>query len=284
MRSEQLRDVIAPHLRSDIELDIRGISRSRMPSRSVLDWISRHDLVIMTKRVGYTQSQKTIEAIRETGVRVGIDHVDGKLDDLANLEAFDFHVIASMDGTKAFSVGHPNRPVFHIAHHADPRVPMAVSRDKTEAVYFGNPSHLYIPAGIEPRVTVLQAAHQRDAERSVGKLSAYNLHYAIRPDRETTHPGQFRPFTKGFNAAAGGANVIAQRGTADAVYYLGEDYPYLVNAANDAEVTTAFDHAAESYGSAEWRRGLETMRHVRNEVGPANIALQFSQMVNAALN
>lgn len=87
----------------------------------------------------------------------------------------------------------------------------------------------------------------------------YNCHLSVR------EPGPeflYKPNCKVSTAAACGANLITTRDES-AVELLGEDYPYYVASAAEADVIAGIEKARATFGGPEWLSGLETMRAVR---------------------
>jgi hypothetical protein len=61
------------------------------------------------------------------------------------------------------------------------------------------------------------------------------------------------------------------QGGSDARYYLGSDYPYILKDETLNSVLEMIDYAKASFGGAEWQRGLEIMKSVRQRCEPAQI-------------
>jgi hypothetical protein len=86
----------------------------------------------------------------------------------------------------------------------------------------------------------------------------FNCHLSLRkPGREML----YKPNCKVSTAAACEANLITTR-DASTVELLGEDYPYYCEPTRES-VQAAVERARSSFGSADWDRGLERMRAVR---------------------
>jgi uncharacterized protein YqeY len=109
--------------------------------------------------------------------------------------------------------------------------------------------------------------------RIIGSLPNYNLHYAVR--HSTQRRGEaYTPFTKGFTAAVCRANILVNRQVDDAIEFLGDDYPYMVQQLDETEIMDMLDHAVAGYGSAEWRTARKIMQSVEARTNPAAIAQQ----------
>ena len=86
----------------------------------------------------------------------------------------------------------------------------------------------------------------------------FNCHLSVRePGREFL----YKPNCKVSTAAAVGANLVTTRDVST-VELLGEDYPFYCEPERGS-ILAAIERARSAFGSAEWRRGLERMRRVR---------------------
>gem|GEM_PF-1151248 len=86
----------------------------------------------------------------------------------------------------------------------------------------------------------------------------FNCHLSVRePGREFL----YKPNCKVSTAAAAGANLVTTRDVST-VELLGEDYPFYCEPERGS-ILAAIERARSAFGSAEWRRGLERMRRVR---------------------
>ena len=86
----------------------------------------------------------------------------------------------------------------------------------------------------------------------------FNCHLSVRePGREFL----YKPNCKVSTAAACEANLVTTR-DASTVELLGEDYPFYCEPERGS-ILAAIERARSSFGSPEWRRGLERMRRVR---------------------
>ncbi|PWE28770.1 hypothetical protein DDZ14_18780 [Maritimibacter sp. 55A14] len=93
--------------------------------------------------------------------------------------------------------------------------------------YIGDLQNALIPPGISDEVERVDVSYARDFTRSLARIGGFTLHYGVRPLPMSTSPGarQYKPFTKGFTAAACASNILVNREADDAVALLGDDYP-----------------------------------------------------------
>lgn len=105
----------------------------------------------------------------------------------------------------------------------------------------------------------------------------------MRPGSQTAHGIErgYKPFTKGFTAAACNANILVNRDVDDAVEMLGSDYPFLTDPTPES-ITETFRLAQDSYGGPIWRDALNRMEVMRATVEPTALARQLAEIVNRA--
>ncbi|HEY0510549.1 MAG TPA: hypothetical protein VGH73_01510 [Thermoanaerobaculia bacterium] len=102
----------------------------------------------------------------------------------------------------------------------------------------------------------------------------YNCHLSIRePGRELL----YKPNCKVSTAAACDANLITTRDVST-VELLGEDYPYYCEPERDS-ILAAIERARASFGSPEWRRGLERMRQVCELTGMPRVLDEYEALL-----
>ena len=77
------------------------------------------------------------------------------------------------------------------------------------------------------------------------RLRHCNVHYAVRNRRPIDG---FKPFLKGFTAAQCHANIIVPKTEGDAIYYLGSDYPYLLEDDGLGSVLEMIERVKASFG------------------------------------
>ena len=66
----------------------------------------------------------------------------------------------------------------------------------------------------------------------------------------------------------------------DAIYYLGSDYPYLLQDDGLGSVLEMIERVKASFGSEEWRRGLEIMDSVRRRSSPEQIGSEIEALLS----
>lgn len=288
----QLREAMRPHLPEHIELAVSGLSFGNPRARRwwFRSWIRtrRPALFILLKHAGYRLLPHELDALRRKAIAIGVDHNDANPGNL-DLGRFDFHVSASETGRRAIDAlldampAGAARPAAEVWHQTFDRrleaVPSAAP-DRLAPVYVGHPDNAAIPPALADRIAVLPVQRNEEMARAVPQMGRFNLHYAVRPYPAEGLARPCKPFTKGFNAAVCGANILVNRQVDDAVEFLGADYPYLLQGNGAAEVEAGFRKAEAEFGGPEWQRGLEIMRAVRARVSAPVLARDFAAMVD----
>lgn len=146
-------------------------------------------------------------------------------------------------------VGKPDRVIYH---QWDPRYEAnRAPRDRMALGYLGLPRSLSVWGELPDVEYVRDDAMFTAAAR-------FNCHLSIRePGREFL----YKPNCKVSTAAACEANLITTRDLTT-VELLGEDYPFYCEPDRESILAT-LERARAVFGSAEWERGLERMRAVR---------------------
>jgi hypothetical protein len=149
---------------------------------------------------------------------------------------------------------------------------------KFAAVYLGHKNNTILSRKVRDHVEVHDVQDSEAFETSLSALSGFGLHYAVRKRRATE--GVFKPFTKGFTAAACGANILIQRDAHDVQYYLGDDYPFLINDATPRSINQGFARAKDGFGGSDWRRGLDQIADVAARSSPAHVAEELRAILD----
>lgn len=241
----------------------------------------KNSVLFMTKGAMVSLTPEKLAAIKKAGNRVLLDPVDvGSADDIINLT--DGVVAASRLAYEAYKKSYPGKLVALIDHHADPRIKeqdFSKQPKKFKAAYFGEVVNSIRSENIEKLVDFVQVDTFRQENSWLRKLPKYNFHYAVRNNRET-ETYKFKPFTKGFIAATCNSNILIQSSEEEAVLWLGGDYPYLLeDPVNEGKIVEAMKTAKESYGSPQWRHGLEIMKDIKNKVSEDSIAKQLNEVL-----
>lgn len=232
---------------------------------------ARGAVVIALQGALVPMGRARVEALHKTAA-LCLDYIDFVPAD-EDMPLYHVHMLASFAGmqrvaTRLKRLGHAGPAVMNVTHHADPRLPEARPRAEFGLCYLGNPSKMTPPADADA-VDILTYDDQAGFEAAIARLATYPMHYAVR--RKSVHPEVSKPFTKGFTAAAMGANVLVDAGTDDAVHYLGPDYPYLIPSRAPDHIAEGLARAKDDFGGPDWARGLEAIGYVRELSTPRHI-------------
>ncbi|HEV8582461.1 MAG TPA: hypothetical protein VGX68_25620 [Thermoanaerobaculia bacterium] len=151
--------------------------------------------------------------------------------------------------------GRPGRADCLIYHQWDPRYSVnEAPQDRLALGYLGLSRSLAL-WGRLPEVEYVDDGYFEAAKR-------FNCHLSI---RESGREFLYKPNCKVSTAAACDANLITTRDEST-VELLGEDYPFYCEPERGSILAT-IERARSTFGSAEWHRGLERMRQVRELTG-----------------
>lgn len=155
-----------------------------------------------------------------------------------------------------------------IYHQWDPRYsPNQAPRDRLALGYLGDARSLTLWG----RLPDIECVPVQDAMFEAA--SKFNCHLSIRePGRDFL----YKPNCKVSTAAACEVNLITTRDVST-VELLGEDYPYYCEPDHDSIVAT-IELARASFGSPEWRRGLDRMKAVREATRMDHVLDQYEAL------
>lgn len=288
MRVDQLRAIADLHLGHLYDFQAMQLFREgqNRAMRFALRDLSGA-VVIFLKGGGNCFPVQGLERLKEIARGICIDHVDGVFGPGASFRYADVHIVASHAALRAgrsLLISHPDSfaadaQIELLTHHPDPRIVWrdASSDTALKPGYFGLPKNVYLPETLKDRFSDADLEHGAPFAEMLERMERANLHYAVRPLSRARMRGAhvYKPFTKGFNAARAGANMIINRDADDALEYLGDDYPYLVDANDPAMVAEAFEKAEKDVGGKDWKMGLSAMSSVRARSSHEHIAAEL---------
>ena len=147
-----------------------------------------------------------------------------------------------------------------------------------ECAYIGTPARTFLTSQIESEITIVPALGVSGMQEILTRLPNFNAHYAVRiPQDEGSLLA--KPFTKGFVAAACNAVLLTDRQTHDAVEFLGEDYPYMVNELEENEILQVIDYMRATFETKVWWNAKDKIRDMHARVCPSSLAKQFEVCV-----
>ena len=108
------------------------------------------------------------------------------------------------------------------------------------------------------------------------EINNFNAHYIARRiiDKKIK-----KPFLKGFTAAFTSSNIIVCREEGDSLFYLTEDYPYLIKDRSLESVIKMIEYMKSTYNSKIWFNGLEIMKNVESKSNNQFIINEFKNLI-----
>jgi hypothetical protein len=270
MRGSQLSTLLRPHF-----------LKERAISYKSADKIVKNSVIFLTKGALKAASIEWLQRLKELKNTVLADFVDD-IPDPSKLPYIDMLVASSISGYKHYMTNLSHIPTALLTHHVDPRVHKIAGSNKTAkhrcAVgYFGELVNTKWSSLISEHVEFHGVDTSKQNAEWISKVPSYNCHYAVRERRSIDG---FKPFLKGFTAATADSNIIIQRNEGDAAYYLGDDYPFLLDTnAGEAEILEMITNVTQSFGSPEWRYGLDIMTEVKERSSNAAIVREFKSLL-----
>lgn len=252
-----------PHFRDTAALD------------TIIEDLSGY-VVVFLKRAYNVFTSDQLKRLGEQASKLVVDHVDAPTNPLPDCP-FDLHLCASIAGTHALRT-HLNGPnsketssgvrVETLIHHSDPRIGWTdFRRDVDVRVgYFGVPKNT-----IPPRCGVQMPQYDGSqlSNEFLNLMAETNVHYAVRPTPHKNPKLLFKPFTKGFNAAAAGAHVLVNRDVHDAVEHLGYDYPFFIEGTTEEDISTGIERLRQAVGTGTWTDAFDAVNHMRQRSLPS---------------
>ena len=144
--------------------------------------------------------------------------------------------------------------------------------------YFGELANTVRPDSLSRLVELVGISTARNESGWMQRLPEFNCHWIVRQRRPIDGA---KPFLKGFLAARCGAVVVVAREDEDALYYLGDDYPFFVTSLDPADLEADMVRIAAGFGGPEWRLAQAIMEEVRARSTDAVVAAEFHAMLEA---
>lgn len=144
-----------------------------------------------------------------------------------------------------------------IHHHWDARFSASLERVRAMAPYRFRLGYIGDPDNFRPAPEAIAPVFE--FERQLEFCPLFTCHYTA---REEGSPGALiKPGTKISIAASVDSNVVTTRDES-ALELLGPDYPFLAPW-DDRGIAETIAYARQSFGGADWLRGLEIMRELK---------------------
>ena len=290
MRCDQLSQIAAQHLNDTYSFDVLTPPRRRFAVRQRRFAKGLQGaIVIFLKGTARVFDPNALDILRKSVRGLCIDHLDAPIGE-EFLDLADVHIAASRRGETllrqkiaSMSSLRSTPVVAHLGHHADPRLsPARRDRKDINIGYFGNRANTYLPPTVSQKVVAYEYGKDVEFSSVLSQMQETQMHYAVRGPtaRPAVENRIAKPFTKGFNAAAVGANVLVNRQVDDAEFYLGNDYPFLINGLDQNSLREGVEKAQDLYRSPDWQRGLDIMKDVRERCSARAIAQELDDVLS----
>jgi hypothetical protein len=295
MRTHQLCAQISPYLPTGWRAITSAMPSPKFPWLQII-WARRQQegsFIFLNKNAARKILPDTLLNLRRKQCKIGFDYVDTDLRKVATFKP-DVHIVSSLAAKRAIErernyaiqKGNSVNGIIRLLHHnVDSHVLAAptVPQDQLRSIYFGQPAKTKIPDLLKNNISIFDASTVGLAKNALQQISQFNFHYCISSpanawqtsSEEVVH----RPFTKGFTAAALGASLIVNSDVDDVSELLGEDYPFLVEGHEDADIIAIMARAADAFGGQEWRQALASVADMKQLFQPAALAKSLLEIV-----
>jgi hypothetical protein len=239
---------------------------------------TRDRVVLLVKTALEASAPEELAALRARNIAViGIwDHLKP---DPARMAALDASMTLSHSQTLDFARRFPDTPAFHVRHQVNRLIrPCTPPTDRLRTGYFGELANTVRPDSLAGMIELVRVDTSRQEMDWITRLPEFNAHWIVRHWRPLDGA---KPFLKGFVAARCGAIVVASRQDEDALYYLGDDYPFFVTSTDPADLEADMVALASAFGGPEWRFAQAIMRQVAALSTDAVVAAEFRAMIEA---
>ena len=241
-----------------------------------------HSIVFLVRESLIRLGNEGLQKLKERDNILIADFVD-LIPDVNLVEISDVLLASSISQYAYFKNNFKDKPTFHLTHQGNQYLSAFNSRQlgtKIRICYVGEPLNTIIPAKNQGDIDVIHVDTSKNIMNWVEKVQPYSCHYAIRNRRKFDG---FKPFIKGFTAAHCGANIIIQKdafSNPDLQFYLGDDYPYLLDE-NPTEhmITEMITRVQESAGTSEWNYGMSIMEYIKACSSPPMVFREFTRII-----
>ena len=290
MRAHQFKKMLEPYLATKYDLSLSKVSippkfirNGYTVRRAFRTWgksLPDNCIVFVTKACIQYFIPDLIDLLNRKNIKVCFDYADSDFS-IGPQGLPDMHVCTSITQFKYMKKYQEDNPKFSgsvsvVLQNYDLALidfkPKVI--DTYECAYIGTPARTFLTSQIENKITIVPALGVSGMQGILTRLPNFNAHYAVRiPQDEGSLLA--KPFTKGFVAAACNSVLITDRETHDAVEFLGDDYPYMVNHLEESEILRVLDYMRETFGTAVWWKAKDRIQDMHSRVCPSSLAKQF---------
>ena len=294
MRAHQFKKMLEPYLSTKYELLLSEVSippkflrNGFTLKRAFRTWgrsLPDNCIVFVTKACIQHFIPDLIDLLNRKNIKVCFDYADSDFS-IGPQGLPDMHVCTSITQFKYLKKYQEDNPNFSgsvsvVFQNYDLALidfkPKVINT--YECAYIGTPARTFLTSQIESEITIVPALGVSGMQGILTRLPNFNAHYAVRiPQDEGSLLA--KPFTKGFVAAACNAVLLTDRQTHDAVEFLGEDYPYMVNELEENEILQVIDYMRATFETKVWWNAKDKIRDMHARVCPSSLAKQFEVCV-----
>ncbi len=288
MRVDQLAAMAQDHLSDRYSFQIALAPKSTRPLKCQQFIETCQDaVVIFHKSAAANLGSEFRAALRKSAAGVCLDHLDIVAGPFER-GFVDIHLAASYESERFLFQGlpalnpAPGTIVRHLRHHSDPRLaPATTPTAQFKLGYFGLPDNVVLPPELIDEAIVPEYSGTGDVSAFIARLHEANFHICTRDPSPALTKGilSSKPFTKGFNAAVVGANVLVNRQVHDAEFYLGEDYPYFIDDTDTTSILNGITRAANGYGGDEWRLAQSRMKDMAAQITAKEVTSELDKIL-----
>jgi hypothetical protein len=233
-------------------------------------------LLILTKGFLKEASLDELAGLKERRNTICADYIDDPVRHELH-ECIDVYIASSIIQLKRHSKEYSDKLVHLITHHPDRRLDgLRGPQDYCNIGYFGEIKNARYSSELQGIIDFCLTTTKVVESSWIPRLRHCNVHYAVRTGRAIDGD---KPFLKCFTAAQCHSNIIVPKDESDARYYLGSDYPYILADETLESVLGMIRYAKESFGGAEWYRGLDIMKSVRQRCSPEQIQGEIKDLL-----
>lgn len=291
MRAHQMCQIANTYLGDMYDFDLVNIPNKRNPELQWLWTKMQHPgtVYIFTKLTLFELNKNSLIKLHKKSGGICFDYVDSNLHRLATA-GVDIHIACSFSAKNAIQQllrkkseeGLPTTgEVMLLLHNVDQRLYGLnfTPKNSLKSVYFGAERYAISTERIRKMIDFIDASNAENMENNYRFLEKYNFHYCVRNSTESGSVRIHKPFTKGFTAAVCKSNLIVNSGVDDAIEFLTEDYPYMVNSINEREIIEVMRKASSTFGKREWSNARRIMEKVAERVSSKAIAEQLAAVL-----
>lgn len=293
MRAHQMCRIANMHLGDKYDFGLVSLPNRKIPGLQRL-WVKTQKpgiVYIFTKgtKYGFGLNKNSLIELHKKSGGICFDYVDSNLSKLT-IAGIDIHIACSFSAKNAIQQilrkrseeGLPaSGDVMLLLHNVDQRLYGLnfTPKSSLKSVYFGTKKQTLLTEHINEMLDFIDASNTENMEKNYRFLEKYNFHYCVRSSTETGSVRIHKPFTKGFTAAVCKSNLIVNSGVDDAIEFLTEDYPYMVNSINEREIIEVMQKSSSTFGKREWINARRIMEKVAERVSSKAIAEQLAAVL-----